>query len=566
MLEMGVTGGIGITPEGIGHAISDNTLAVPIYQRSYAWEEEHVQELFGDLANAIADGDEEYFLGSIVVTKGKDGLLEVVDGQQRLTTITILIAAVRDYFFINKDEQAATEIEREYLSSIHMRTREHIPKLRLNEYDHDYFVKRVLSYSNSADRKVLPLKDSHKNLDQAAILAAKHIRDIIQPYPDKPARLLDWLDFLRDKARVIWVTVPDDQNAFVIFETLNDRGADLSIADLLKNYLFRLAGDRISEAQQRWMAMMGALETLSRENIAVTYIRHLWESINGAVRERVLYSEIKKNIKNKQKAIDFSTALGEEANSYASLLNPNSQLWNAYGSGTRGHLETLILLQAEQIRPLMLAVAKHFTVHEGQKAFRLFVSWSVRFLIAGGGGGGTMERNYSIRAVQIREGKIATTAALAKSMVGVAKNDSEFEEAFATARVSQAHLARYYLRTLEDQAKGLIDQEYVPNKDQHVINLEHVLPQVPGPNWAHIKGDEAEAYYRRIGNLALLKTTTNVKIDRLQFTEKAKHFKDSGYILTSQIASAVDWTPTEIAERQKRLAALAVKAWPLTVR
>lgn len=315
---MSVTGGIGIAPEGIGHSISDNTLTVPIYQRSYAWETEHIKDLFEDLANAIADGDEEYFLGSIVVTKNKDSTLEVVDGQQRLTTTTILIAAIRDYFFINKDLQAVTEIERQYLSSVHMRTRENIPKLRLNEYDHDYFVKRVLSLPNSDERKVVPLRDSHRNIDQAAILAAKHVRDIVQPYrdTDKTARLLDWLEFLKDKARVIWVTVPDDQNAFVIFETLNDRGADLSIADLLKNYLFRLAGDRIGEAQQRWASMIGALETLGKENIAVTYIRHLWGSMNGAARERVLYSSIKKKIKSKQKAIDFATALGEEANNY----------------------------------------------------------------------------------------------------------------------------------------------------------------------------------------------------------------------------------------------------------
>ena len=297
---MGVTGGIGIAPEGIGHAISDNILAVPIYQRSYAWEAEHVKDLFEDLANAIADGDEEYFLGSIVVTKGKEGPLEVVDGQQRLTTTTILIAAIRDYFSANKDAQAATEIEREYLSSVHMRTRENIPKLKLNEYDHDFFVKRVLSLPDSPDRRTPPLRDSHKNIDQAATLASRHVREIVQPYrdADKTTRLLDWLEFLRDKARVIWVTVPDDQNAFVIFETLNDRGADLSIADLLKNYLFRLAGDRINEAQQRWASMIGALETLGKENIAVTYIRHIWGSMHGAARERVLYASIKKKIKD----------------------------------------------------------------------------------------------------------------------------------------------------------------------------------------------------------------------------------------------------------------------------
>ena len=279
----------------------------------------------------------------------------------------------------------------------------------------------------------------------------------------------------------------------------------------------------------------------------------------------MVFSE-ESQIKSKQKAIDFATALGEEADNYTSLLSPHSQLWNAYGAETRNHLETLITLQAEQIRPLMLSVVKLFTIGEAQKAFRLFVSWSVRFLIAGGGGGGTMERNYSARAVSIREGEITTATDLAKSMAGIIPNDAEFESAFSTARVSQTHLARYYLRVLEDQAKGLAEPEYVPNKDQHVINLEHVLPMNPDAEWRHIKAEDAEAFSKRIGNMALLKARTNADIGRLGFKDKVTYFKESTYILTSEISSNHDWTPKEIAERQKRLASLAVKAWPLKVR
>src|SRR5262249_33445696 len=154
----------------------------------------------------------DYFLGSIVVTKNEQGSPEVVDGQQRLATATILIAAIRDYFHKQGDEQAAGDIERMYLLSRDMRTREILPKLRLNEYDHDYFVKRVLSRPGSSDRNVATEKDSHRNIDNAAKLAERHIHKIVQPYKedDRANRLLDWLDFLRDRARVIWVMAPDD--------------------------------------------------------------------------------------------------------------------------------------------------------------------------------------------------------------------------------------------------------------------------------------------------------------------------------------------------------------------
>lgn len=80
-----------IVLEGIGHALSDNLLAVPIHQRSYAWEDQHINDLLQDIGSAISKNENEYFLGSIVVARGTGDRPEVVDGQQRLATTTILL-------------------------------------------------------------------------------------------------------------------------------------------------------------------------------------------------------------------------------------------------------------------------------------------------------------------------------------------------------------------------------------------------------------------------------------------------------------------------------------------
>jgi len=96
---MGSFKNIDIELIGIGKAVLNKRLSVPIYQRSYAWEDKHILDLFSDIANAIANGENEYFIGSIVTTKNNTPRPEVVDGQQRLATATILIAAIRDYFF-----------------------------------------------------------------------------------------------------------------------------------------------------------------------------------------------------------------------------------------------------------------------------------------------------------------------------------------------------------------------------------------------------------------------------------------------------------------------------------
>jgi uncharacterized protein with ParB-like and HNH nuclease domain len=90
---------ISIELAGIGKALINKRLAVPIYQRSYAWEDKHVLDLFSDISEAISKNETEYFVGSIVTTKNETQRPEVVDGQQRLATTTILIAAIRDYFF-----------------------------------------------------------------------------------------------------------------------------------------------------------------------------------------------------------------------------------------------------------------------------------------------------------------------------------------------------------------------------------------------------------------------------------------------------------------------------------
>jgi uncharacterized protein with ParB-like and HNH nuclease domain len=272
--------------EGIGHALSDKKLQVPVYQRVYAWQMEHVTELFQDIGSAIFGGAAEYFVGSIVVSSKGTDRPEVVDGQQRLATTTILLSAIRDYFFNTGDTDRASDLERKYLKERDLRTQEEVPRFRLNKIDDDFFRKRVLATPESAERNIKPSKESHELISQAASLAAKHVQNIISTSNKPVDRLLDWVEYLDSHVRVIWVDVPDDANAFVIFETLNDRGLDLSITDLLKNYLFGLSGDRIEEIQQYWITMMGVLEEAGGDDIAVTYIRHFWSSMYGLTRER----------------------------------------------------------------------------------------------------------------------------------------------------------------------------------------------------------------------------------------------------------------------------------------
>lgn len=560
----GTVEGIRIQLEGIGHLLQDSRLAVPPYQRSYAWTEKNTTQLFRDLSTALVEQEQEYFLGSIVLIDSPCDRPFVVDGQQRLATITILLAAIRDYFDQNGD-QRSQNIERDYLLNIDLRTQEPAAKLRLNETDNDFFFKRVLTKYTDPQRKEKPTKESHDRIAEAARSAASQVKQIADSTNEPSSRLIDWVEYIMSKARVIRIQVPDSANAFRIFETLNDRGLKLALSDLLKNYLFHQSGDRISEAQKNWVAMASVVEAAEDEGLIVDFIRHLWCSQYGVTREKELYDRIKEKITSKQKAIDFSNTLANSARTYAAIVNTDSELWVSYGSEARGYMATLNLLGMTQIRPLILAILQQFTPAEVKKSLRLFVSWAVRFVVVGGVGGGTLENHYSTRASEVIGGAIKTASALLKEMRPIVPSDIDFENAFSVATVSRHPHARYYLRVLERQEAGEDEPEFVPNTSEEAITLEHVLPQNPDKDWKHFDQETANRFYKRIGNLALMKKSKNEAGGNAKFTEKAKLYGKSEFKLTAGLSAFAEkgqWTTDAIDARQKVLATLAVQAWP----
>lgn len=554
---------IHIDLEGIAHVLADNRLRVPAFQRSYAWEESHVIDLLQDLTMAIQTGAQEYFLGSIVVSTEHAGALEVVDGQQRLATVTIILARIRDYFLSQSEDARSETLEAEYLLKRDLRTQEPVSRITLNELDNDFFQKAVLSRPGSADRSVQPARSSHIRLSEAAAIAERHIASLVATTKNPLDILLDWVDYLKQNTKIILVKVPDHANAFTIFETLNDRGLDLAISDLLKNYLFYRAETRLPEVQAAWSAMLGALSAVGSDASLVDYIRHYWSSIHGATRERELYSAIRRRITSKQAAIDLAHSLESGARRYAAIISHAHELWGDYGSGSRQHIETINILRMVQVRPLLLAVLDKFGVADTRKALRLTVSWGVRFLVHGGLGGGVLERHYCERAQEIHKGTIKTAAQLAKAMTNVVPSDGEFEEAFSSATVSQAYLARYYLRALEKRAGGESDPELIPNPNEEEVNLEHVLPLKPEKNWPPFDDESARVYNRRLGNMVLIQQKLNSSLRSAPFPKKKGVLAGSKFSLTAEVGNADKWDAGAIESHQRRLAKLAVETWPI---
>ena len=553
---------------GIASALDQFQLLVPPNQRPYAWDKSQVERLFQDYSQSVVQDNPTYFLGTIVLTRGNvPNRFEVADGQQRLATTSILIAAIRDYLY-TKGGSAKTASEKytaDYLLDYDEMEGEAVPKLVLNTEDNDFFINHILLRPDDESRRSdEPKSGSRRRLYEAAELARIHVNNVVATLPEleRSKRLYQWIRFLRDNAVVIVITVPDYLDAFTMFETLNDRGLRASQVDILKNYLFSRAQDRRGEVQPHWASMTGIIEAAGEDELLVTYLRHFTITRHGPTPERLLASSFKKSIGSKQEAVDLARSLELSAVDYAAILLPlEHPRWSEFDRQSRGYISVLTnILGIEQIRPLILAIMQKFPNHEARKAFKLAVAWSVRFLIAGGGGGGVLDRHYGLRAQEITNGEINTAKELSSKMVAVVPNDRTFEERFATATVSRAVLARYYLRSLELYFSN-DDAPMLGGVDDTVIyNLEHILPINPDDSW-ELQEDFNQNLYKRIGNMVLLRSTVNLKLANRSFSEKRVVYGDSGLLLAVAVSQYAKWGINEIEARQIALSKIAPKVW-----
>lgn len=524
-----------------------------------------MQELWDDLRRAIDEGASEYFLGTVVFsgdpTSQTGGLPAVIDGQQRLATISLLLAAIRNVF-VAEGKQERVEIIERFLLDRDTRSLELEPRLTLNEENAEYFELTQLPKSGAA-QQLQPVGPSNKKIAAAAKLLADLVAELIQQSgKDWENELVELQLYVRDRAKVVVLDVPDEANAYLIFETLNDRGLDLTIADLLKNYLFSRADKKIDSVKQNWDRALGALDIGDDDKLQTTFLRHYWSSRYGYTREKGLYRSIKQRVTSPAQALAFSAELVDAARQYSALRNPSHSFWSNYGTPTRANLDTLLLLDVTQSRPLLLAVMQHWSPGQVQKTLQNLVSWSVRLIVVGGAGSGTTEAAFSAAAVKVREGKIKDAAALSKELASIVPDDSQFEAAFSVMSKKARH-ARYFLHALQRHVDSKKSPELITNADETQVNLEHILPRDADPKeWPNFDADEHAGLFNRLGNEVLLDAKENGALNAKGYGEKTKVYEKSALSLTTEVARKfVDWDPEAIAQRQRDLAALAVKTW-----
>jgi Protein of unknown function DUF262/Protein of unknown function (DUF1524) len=550
---------------GIGKLLLDRRMAVPRYQRSYSWKIEEVQELWDDLQRAIDENAPEYFLGTVVFSRDEASqtgdLPAVIDGQQRLATASLLLVALRDAFIAQGKEKRVEIVER-FLLDWDTRSLELEPRLTLNEENREYFEGAQLP--KPAERATLDARGpSNKRIEKAAGLLQKQVAELIADSGSKwEEELVELQLYIQDRAKVVVLDVPDEANAYLIFETLNDRGLDLTIADLLKNYLFSRAGKRIDAVKQNWDQALGALERGDDDKLQTTFLRHYWSSHYGYTREKMLYRSIKTEVTNQTAALKLSSDLATTAAEYSAIRNPTHNFWTSYPSPPRANLETLLLLDVSQSRPLLLAVMQQWKPANVAKTLKYLVACSVRLIVVRRAGTGPTEKAFSEAAVEVRKGKIKDAKALAATLSAVVPDDGEFEAAFSVMSKKARH-ARYFLHAMQRHLDRKKAPEMITNADETQVNLEHILPRDYDPAlWPQFNAEQHAELFHRLGNEVLLNARENGAVGAEGFKDKAAIYKGSPLSLTADVATHYsDWTPEAIEERGRNLARHAVKTW-----
>lgn len=540
---------------------SDYEFHIPDYQRPYAWTEEQAEELFQDLWTFHSDTgeDEKYFLGSIVLVKGETPKADVVDGQQRLTTLTILFAAIDDRLCNTEYEAAFSSYVMEpgnIAESLKPK-----PRLFLRQRDVDFFRKHVQEkggLERLADLDAGKLRDSRANVCNNARYFQKMLAE------QSVADVLGFGQFIVKNCYLVIVSTDNFNSAYRIFSVLNDRGLELEPSDILKA---RLIGKIASESQSEYTGRWEDLEQkLGRKgfNDLLTHVRMIFQ------KEKARRSVLEEFGAHVMVAFDDPRELIDNA------LVPYA---DAYDVITRqafestegaGEINTLLGLLNRLNNFDWIPVAMEFVRRFDRDAELLSKHfWALERLA------GTM----FVRGVYVtprieRFGRVLKAMEDGEDLLepGSPLQLSD-EEVNLTLRLLDgevytysARLRMFILVRLDAFLAGT-----GASYDHRVTTIEHVLPQNPSPDseWRELWGEEQrDQWANRLGNLVLLSRAKNAQASNFDFTEKKeRYFKSrsgvSLYASSTQVLNHEEWTPAVVEQRQQEMLEVFRKGWHL---
>ncbi len=539
---------------------------VPPYQRDYSWKDEHWEDLWNDLWAMRGNANDRHYMGALVIEGLSDREFLIIDGQQRLATLSILALAVLKQLEAlagrgidpDANRERAAGLRNRFIGEKDPASLVESSKLFLNETDDAFYQDYLVQLHPPLNPRGLP--KSNRLLWECF----EYFRKQLENTPDFQRDGGPLATFLNETVArqllFILISVDDELNAYTVFETLNARGLELSSTDLLKNYLFsrvKVSAD-LQALQRRWRRL---IETVRQERFPEFLRYHLLCEYKQVRRQR-LFKMIRNTVKSPQDVFALMEALEARAELFTALFDPNHEYW-IERRACQPFIRELNLFGVRQMTPLLFAAWERFLDENFVRVLKLVSVVSFRYTIVSGLNPNELEPVYHTAAKAILDGVAIRPAEVFERLRPIYVNDEKFRQDLSMLEVDASNrrkkVAKYILARLESDASG---RECDPDTDPGT--LEHILPENPTEVWdEQYPRNRWESDVDRLGNLTLLESSANRRIRNAEYAAKREEYVNSGYRLTRDIPEMAPehWSPAILDHRQRRLADRAVHLW-----
>lgn len=543
---------------------SDKRFIIPVYQRNYSWQNKHCAQLLNDLKGLIKKPDAPHFFGSIVSSHMQGGKREdllIIDGQQRLTTISILLIAIVDLLkhkkVIPKDDRLIEKITKKHL---------------VDEYQED-------------QRKIRlkPIKDDCKAFDalfgdESDFVDGSNVTSNFRYFRDRILNENIDIDDLYDaisRLQTIDIFLEKDDDPQLIFESLNSTGLELEEGDKIRNFILMGLSSELQE--KYYEAFWNKIEKNTHFKVSDFFKDYLTLKLNRTVVIKDIYFTFKDYVKKNNDDIEaLLQDLLEYSKLYAIILNPMQ-----YQNSFTAVLVRLSQLEFTVIFPVVLAILKRWneknlTDQEVTELLRVTEIFLFRRLIVGLATNAlskifaTLDKDVTKKA---QSSQLASYAEIYKYVLlnkeesSRFPNDEEFEQALFSRNIyAMSSKNKAYLFSFLENEESKEQINVIERIKDGTYTIEHIMPQTLSPVWQKELGEKSqqihEQWLHTLPNLTL--TGYNSKYSNRPFKDKLdveNGFKDSNLRLNQYVRECLKWTEDELVERQSRLSKKSLKLW-----
>lgn len=531
---------------------------VPRFQRDYAWNQEQWEDLWADIENL--EEERYHYMGYIVLQRKEQYCFEVIDGQQRLVTATLIILAAMKKVQDLIDDDIDAENNKERLKELHSRfigSKDMVSlrvssKLSLNR-NNNHFYKSICSKLVAPNSRGLTA--TNKLLKKSFDFFSK------KDMGTTGSEIASFVGQFTSGMMFTKIVVQDNLNAYKVFETLNARGVQLSTPDLLKNYIFSVitskddvSDEKLNDLDEDWSAIVSQLG----ENNFTDFTRYHHNFQKKLVTKKELFKSIRQLAVTPESSYAYLNSLTECAPIYASLLSPYDEWWASQSEDyrpARHFLEGLNLFNIKQPFAILMAAFSRFAVAEFIKLIRYLYVLSIRYNVICRFSPNEQERLYNQIAIKVfnKEYSRASHVKNSAEYKSLYPKDDTFKNSFEFHKMPSRQSSkkiRFLLAEIECQLGN--DSDYTKT------TLEHICPYNPEQEWVENFGEGVNDISDRLGNMILLEKD---ELQRVNFNTKKEAYLKTSFCLAKKVAEYDMWDLQNLNRYQEWLAKEAVKTW-----